>query len=576
VNADFYRGTSQVWLQSLLHQKLAESRYRRNSIAVSARKDRQPDPGQSELRIATCPIKWSAILKLSCCVPIALVFAGEWDGHVLAETVNWVGGIGGSWQSASNWNPAHVPTGADTVILQGTERAILNGNTAPIDYLQVITGASIYTGSFTITVDSVFAVITGVGALVRVDTGGALNSNELVLMQGGLLQLNGGSAFTSNKMNIAQLAGSPIKGVATGRGTITVGAWLNNMGRIEASGGTLQIGRTSISTRMDLDGDDEAQFPGELIARSNATLFLTAPVSDDFDGALLVELNGTARFNASFGLGTSGSAEVNGRLEINDPVAETWTISGRLHLGTSGHVGGNVFPIVVDNGIVSGRGTFETGLIVDTGTLSIGDEQGTGVITGSDILLAPNSTVVVDVGTSNDRLAVSGQLIVGEPHQVNNEVVVTPGGTLHVDFTEGYAPTAGDSFDVLDFGQFLGGFTDFELPSLGSGLSWDVDSLSINGSIAIELLGDYNVNGIIDAADYVIWRKSVNQHGVDLPADGNHDRVVDTADYSIWRSRFGSRTVSGMNTSAIPELKTVNLFTACLLIIVICGFRTFR
>jgi hypothetical protein len=51
-------------------------------------------------------------------------------------------------------------------------------------------------------------------------------------------------------------------------------------------------------------------------------------------------------------------------------------------------------------------------------------------------------------------------------------------------------------------------------------------------------LGDYNVDGVVDEADYVVWRKQVGQTD-DLDADGNLDGVIDDVDYEIWRRHFG-------------------------------------
>ncbi len=77
------------------------------------------------------------------------------------------------------------------------------------------------------------------------------------------------------------------------------------------------------------------------------------------------------------------------------------------------------------------------------------------------------------------------------------------------------------------------------------------------------LLGDYNKDGRVDMADYIVWRKRVGQTGTDLvdnPADGDHDYVVGPGDYSVWRSHFGepfssSAPGSGaaLNSSMVPE-----------------------
>ena len=50
--------------------------------------------------------------------------------------------------------------------------------------------------------------------------------------------------------------------------------------------------------------------------------------------------------------------------------------------------------------------------------------------------------------------------------------------------------------------------------------------------------GDYNGNGIVDAADYSVWRDTLGST-TDLRADGNGDGVVNSEDYSFWKSHFG-------------------------------------
>ncbi|MEX0642656.1 MAG: LamG-like jellyroll fold domain-containing protein [Pirellulales bacterium] len=59
--------------------------------------------------------------------------------------------------------------------------------------------------------------------------------------------------------------------------------------------------------------------------------------------------------------------------------------------------------------------------------------------------------------------------------------------------------------------------------------------------------GDYNHNGIADAADYVVWRTTLGQMGPNLPADGDKSGAsankIDQADYNFWRANFGNTVV---------------------------------
>ncbi|QDT68814.1 Beta-L-arabinobiosidase precursor [Planctomycetes bacterium MalM25] len=52
------------------------------------------------------------------------------------------------------------------------------------------------------------------------------------------------------------------------------------------------------------------------------------------------------------------------------------------------------------------------------------------------------------------------------------------------------------------------------------------------------LTGDYDGNGVVEQADYDVWKASYGSTSL-LDADGNEDGVVDAADYSIWRDNLG-------------------------------------
>jgi hypothetical protein len=68
--------------------------------------------------------------------------------------------------------------------------------------------------------------------------------------------------------------------------------------------------------------------------------------------------------------------------------------------------------------------------------------------------------------------------------------------------------------------------------------------------------GDYNGNGVVDASDYVIWRKRLNQN-VTLPNDTTPGTVT-AADYTVWRANFGkaasgSGSGSSLASGQVPE-----------------------
>jgi hypothetical protein len=75
--------------------------------------------------------------------------------------------------------------------------------------------------------------------------------------------------------------------------------------------------------------------------------------------------------------------------------------------------------------------------------------------------------------------------------------------------------------------------------------------ITINLVGEVLLAGDYNDNGVVDAADYVVWRSSID--GNNLAADGNRDGIIDSADYDVWRTHFG-RTAGSSSFATIPTV----------------------
>jgi beta-glucanase (GH16 family) len=59
------------------------------------------------------------------------------------------------------------------------------------------------------------------------------------------------------------------------------------------------------------------------------------------------------------------------------------------------------------------------------------------------------------------------------------------------------------------------------------------------------MTGDYNNDGIVDSADYVVWRKTLNQSGIGLLADASGNGSVGPEDYGIWMDDFSNSVTLG-------------------------------
>lgn len=66
----------------------------------------------------------------------------------------------------------------------------------------------------------------------------------------------------------------------------------------------------------------------------------------------------------------------------------------------------------------------------------------------------------------------------------------------------------------------------------------------------IDLPGDYNADGVVDAADYGVWRDSQGDAAGTLPNDTDGS-VIGPDQYATWLAGFGSG--AGANSATIPE-----------------------
>jgi hypothetical protein len=136
-------------------------------------------------------------------------------------------------------------------------------------------------------------------------------------------------------------------------------------------------------------------------------------------------------------------------------------------------------------------------------------------------------------GAQYDRLVVAGSASLA--------------GTLDVDLLDGFAPAAGNSFEIISAaGGVLGTFNNELLPALAPNLEWNVLYGSNTVTLQVSapgLPGDYNDDGSVDAADYVVWRKNEGTTNA-LPNDPIGG-TIGPAQFNQWRANFGAMAGSG-------------------------------
>jgi pectate lyase len=191
-------------------------------------------------------------------------------------------------------------------------------------------------------------------------------------------------------------------------------------------------------------------------------------------------------------------------------------------------------------------------LVNDGGTIAPGESPGMTHVMGD--LVLNSGTLEIEAGGT----------VMGEYDQLVVDGETTLGGTLKlvpIDLGGGlYEPALGDTFLLMasqnGFGEEL--FDDFDLPQLTAGLGWMLSTnamtLSLSVVEAAALAGDYNNDGIVNAADYTVWRDNLG--GTSLPFNETASLgTVDQADYDAWKANFGATSDSGgaAGNLAVPE-----------------------
>jgi hypothetical protein len=122
----------------------------------------------------------------------------------------------------------------------------------------------------------------------------------------------------------------------------------------------------------------------------------------------------------------------------------------------------------------------------------------------------------------------------------------------------GILDTPGEPIDWIEFTFFN------TTSSLSSESDLYIKSMEILGPAAAGVPGDYNGNGVVDAADYVVWR---NGGPLQNEVAGVTPGQVTAEDYAAWRARFGNTSAvaasGNLQATSVPEPGTFVLAIGC-------------
>jgi len=162
---------------------------------------------------------------------------------------------------------------------------------------------------------------------------------------------------------------------------------------------------------------------------------------------------------------------------------------------------------------------------------------------GSAIYPIASQFPMAVTGTSSDGRRFFGDLL-GTQYLFDWDIVPAAGGTL---LLNGHVGWAGGRYEMTTI---------------------------VDAPLIPIIPGDYDRDGAVTAADYVVWREMLGQSGTLLAADGDGDGEVDSTDYDVWRSHFGQTNAGGTSVgSAIPEPATLLMLLVSLLAISVRSAR---
>jgi autotransporter-associated beta strand protein len=497
--------------------------------------------------------------------------------------------------------------GAGTLLLSGLPNTYTGATTVSEGVL--LLGKSAVDGS-------IQGDLTVNNATVRLAGSEQIAPSGAVTLNAGTLDLNG---FTENigslALNNGVVSGGDGTLVVTGNLSLNGGAVAMGAGTLAVTGGITQgaAAASSISGRLDLGGAARTITTDD-VPLAAVDLDVSAEVIDGGivkQGAGALRLGGNSTFAGGVNLqggkllvahddalGTGVLRLAGGVVEADDGprsistavvVASLSTVSGSNDLTLGGsftsNLGGALFKSGAGALTIAGPQTHAPGatLFATDGTVNF-NSSATGAtlsvnLSNAGALVHFNAdqdlnTLVVNGGRARVgdaaelgasslsldadavlELELGGPIAGSEFAQLLVSGNAALGGALEITLTNGFSPTFGQSFDILDWGSLSGTFSSLNLPALGGAATWDASQLYTTGVLsvvnAIAYSADFDSDGDVDGDDLVDWR---GDFGVNDFSDADDDGDSDGADFLAWQRQLGGGAPAASRPqSAVPE-----------------------
>jgi hypothetical protein len=406
-------------------------------------------------------------------------------------------------------------------------------------------------------------------------------------------------------LNGGELTGHPLTndGLNGIKGFGLLSAPINNNTHIDAVGGTLivdqagnlwdgqaRIGQlNAISGDLELRDNANYSFAGTIRADADRTVFADGfdfsfeagstlnltkgtyrsvgiqgfPLSGDFGGTITVNAGGPSRLDIFGGAEFLGSSTTTLHDDLILDTPAGYIRVGAEFTGSGALVVPPQSTLTLEDGVVSD----DLGVLIDNrGSLALGATPQL-VFVGAAAQVSATAFQQSAGGSFHVELGGTG---LEQFDRLELTDSATLDGTLRLRLFNAFVPVVGDTFDILSApAGVVGAFVDVVQPNeMPPGLVFDViySPTLVRLLVMPELLGDYNLNGVVDAADYAVWRDTLGAAVTAFSgADGDGNGTVEAGDYDVWRAHFGQTAgveagaAIGQAATDVPEVPSLLL-----------------
>ncbi len=356
---------------------------------------------------------------------------------------------------------------------------LMNSNLITNHGLLEATGGAVMQFDTTVVNQGTTIQASGTNSTIQFFNGAVVEGGTISTTDGGTLGVAGGNNLTLDGTSHGAITIAGVYSAPDNSGTFVNGT-LNNTG-------LMQLTSAGNNTAMVINGPVTLQGGGTItMTRTSGGITLMQQES----GGVLTNVDNT--INAAGQIGNNGLSVVNTGTMIFPTAAVLNTTSFTQNAGTlqiaSGGAGG-VSNFAINGGVAQIDGTLSSstgvsvganGTLSGTGTISSGVAS-SGIVVPGDVpapgLLTISNSVPYTQNLAGDyEVSIGGTTPGAQFSQLAVTGLATLAGNLNIRLVNGFTPSLGQQFAILNAGSISGQFAAINSPALPAGLNWSLAS----------------------------------------------------------------------------------------------------